>query len=56
MIARRLLDEFKIIYKEEFGAELSDEEATKMATDLLNVMRILTRPIPKTEDELPKTK
>lgn len=51
MVSKELLEKFKIIYQEEFKIVLSDEEAVKMATDLLNVMRIVTRPIPKEELE-----
>lgn len=49
MVSKELLEKFKTIYQEEFNIVLSDENATKMATDLLNVMRIITRPIPKSE-------
>lgn len=51
MVSQELLEKFKMIYKEEFNIELTDEEATKMATDLLNVMRVITQPVPKSELE-----
>lgn len=51
MVSKELLEKFKTIYQEEFNIVLSDENAIKMATDLLNVMRIITRPIPKSEFE-----
>lgn len=51
MVSKELLEKFKTIYLEEFNIVLSDENAIKMATDLLNVMRVITRPIPKSEFE-----
>lgn len=51
MVSKELLEKFKTIYQEEFNIVLSDENTIKMATDLLNVMRVITRPIPKSEFE-----
>lgn len=53
MISQKRLEEFKIIYFEEYKIQLNNQEATEMATELLNLMRILTRPEPK-EDEQTK--
>jgi len=47
MISKKCLDEFQKIYFEEFGVKLSDEEATKAAIDLLNLMRVITKPLPE---------
>ncbi len=47
MISKELLDKFKKLYKEKFDINLTDEQATKMATDLVNLMRVLLRPNPK---------
>ena len=49
MISNELLDKFKKLYKEKFDITLTDEQATKMATDLVNLMRVLLRPDPKPE-------
>jgi len=49
MITAELLDKFKSLYKEQFNITLSDEEATHMATDFLNLMKVLLRPEPKDE-------
>jgi len=35
------LDSFKQIYKEEFGEEISDKEAHRVATKLINLFRII---------------
>lgn len=37
------IEEFKIIYQEEFGVELSDEEATVKAQGLLQLFDCLTQ-------------
>ena len=47
MIDEKYLAEFKRIYKEGFGEELSNQEAMEKATNFLNLMRVVSRPIPK---------
>lgn len=44
MISNELLEKFKRLYNEKYNITLSDEEATQMATDFLNLMKILLRP------------
>lgn len=44
MVSRELLDEFKIICKEEFNVNITDEEATEMSTELVNLMKVLLKP------------
>lgn len=44
MVSKELLDKFKSLYQRKFDITLTDEEATKMATDLVNLMRILVSP------------
>ena len=44
MISKESLEEFKKIYKKEFGEEISDQEAFERATNLLNLYRILYKP------------
>ncbi len=51
MINKESLDKFKMLYKEKFDVELTDEGATKMATDFLNLMKVLLRPEPKNEEK-----
>lgn len=51
MINKELLDKFKSLYKRKFNINLSDEEATKMTTDLLNLMRVLIKPLPKQNND-----
>ncbi|MBI2314971.1 hypothetical protein HYU93_02845 [Candidatus Daviesbacteria bacterium] len=44
MISNELLEKFKRLYQEKYNITLSDEEATQMATDFLNLMKVLLRP------------
>ncbi|GAH55250.1 unnamed protein product, partial [marine sediment metagenome] len=38
-------------HKEEFGEEISDDEARRLGTDLLELFKIIYRPIPTEEKE-----
>ncbi len=40
------VDEFKEIYKEEFGKEISNQRALELAQNLLNLFRAIYKPIP----------
>ncbi len=53
MVSRELLNEFKMIYKEEFNVAITDEEATEMSTELVNLMKVLLKPdaIPDPENK-----
>jgi hypothetical protein len=39
-------EEFKQMYFEEYGIKLTTYEATKKATKLINLIRVIFRPIP----------
>lgn len=43
-IPKEDLDRFKAIYREEYGEEISDEEAYRIASKLLNLFRIVYKP------------
>lgn len=47
MINEDILGKLKLLYLQKFKIKLSGEEATKVATDFLNLMKILLRPEPK---------
>ncbi len=49
MITNELRDKFKKLYYEKFSITLSDEEATVMAMDLVNLMKVLLMPNNKVE-------
>ena len=43
-LSRQAIDEFKTIYQEEFGQELSDDEVQEIAMRLLRFFGILVKP------------
>ncbi len=57
LLGKKQLDEFKALYKEEFGNELSDEDALESATRLINLVKAVYKPITKADfDEFIKKK
>lgn len=44
MLPKEAIDEFKKIYKEEFGDDLSDSEATEKAAHVFNLFRVICEP------------
>jgi hypothetical protein len=63
MISKEALEDFKRIWKEEFGEDISDQKALESGIALLTLMNIVYRPIPKSwledqkiRDALPNTK
>jgi hypothetical protein len=49
MLSKQAIEEYKQIYKEEFGKEITDKEALEQGERLLQVMKIIYKPIPKDE-------
>lgn len=47
MIDNELREKFKKLYFEKFNIMLSDEEATAMATDLVNLVKVLLKTKPQ---------
>lgn len=47
MISDKALTEFKKIWKEQFGEDISDEKAMDEATPLLTLMNVIYRPVKK---------
>lgn len=45
-VSRKAIDEFKQIYKDQFGVELADDEVKEIATQLLRFFGILQQPLP----------
>ena len=43
-LSREAIDDFKAIYKDEFGKDLSDDEVREMAMRLLHFFGVLTDP------------
>ena len=44
MITKNIIDKGKKLYLEKYGVNLSDEEATRLMTDLVNLMKVLLKP------------
>ena len=55
MISKEHLDKFKKIYKEQFGIELSEQDALEKATKCLRLVELVYKPITKEDyDKLQK--
>ncbi len=50
-LSKEAINEFKAIYSEEFGEEISGAEAQEMGEKLLSLFRVIYRPIPKDDEE-----
>lgn len=48
MISKEILEKFKTLYKKKYNIDLTDEQTTQLANDLVNLMKILLKPEPKT--------
>ena len=47
MLSRKALEEFKEIWRKQFGEDISDEKATEEGINLLTMMNTVYRPIKK---------
>ena len=47
MLSKKALEEFKAIWRKQFGEDISDGKATEEATNLLNLFNVIYRPIKK---------
>ena len=55
MISKEQLQDFKSLYKEHFGKDISDADALESATKLIDMLRVVYKPMTKGEfDELAK--
>jgi len=46
-LSKEVIEEYKKIYKKEFGEEISDEEAHEQGGRLLRLSKTIYRPMPK---------
>ena len=51
-LTAKAIEEYRAIYKELNGRDLSDEQALEQATRLLFAFQLVYRPIPKDEQEV----
>lgn len=49
MISGEALEKFKAIYKKRFGKDISDEYALESATKLLNLVKLIYKPMTERE-------
>lgn len=47
MLSKKAADEFKVIWREQFGEDISDEKATEEGINLLTMFNAIYRPIKK---------
>jgi hypothetical protein len=47
MLSEASLEEFKKVYKEEYGYEISDADAFDLALNFLTIMNVVYRPVKK---------
>lgn len=46
-LTKKAIEEYKEIYYKKFGKSISDAEALEQGTRLINLMRVIYKPIPK---------
>lgn len=51
MLSKEAIEEFKKLYKEQYGEELNDFVASEAANRLVRMMDLVYRPIPKAWEE-----
>lgn len=51
MLSKKLIDEYKQIIKEDYGVELSDQDAFECATGLVNYVELLMKIDQQTKTE-----
>lgn len=47
MITKEILEKCKKLYKNKYDVDLTNEQTTQLANDLVNLMRVLLKPAPK---------
>lgn len=51
MLSKTALNEFKSVYKEEYGKDISDQKAVELGVHLLTLFNHIYRPLSKSEGE-----
>jgi hypothetical protein len=47
MLSKKALEEFRVIWRKQFGEDISDEKATEEGINLLTMMDAIYRPVRK---------
>lgn len=50
MLTDQQVEEFRKIYKDKFHEEISDEEIHKQGIQLISLVRLIYKPIPRPKD------
>ena len=50
MLPPEAVEEFKGLYKKRFGEDLSNEDASRRANNLVNLYKLVYTPLPQTEE------
>ena len=48
MLPKEAIEEFKVLYKKHYGQDISDEEASRRANNLVNLYKLVYTPEEKT--------
>ena len=51
MLPKQAIEEFKALYKKEFGEDISDSEAQERGLRLINLIQAVYKPIPKIQKD-----
>jgi len=51
--SEKALDELRSIYRDEFGTDITRDQAQEMGTRLVTLLRILLRPLPARSPSVP---
>jgi len=49
-LSQKAIEEYKEIYKMEFGEEITDQEAYEQASNLLRLFQVIYRPLPEKKE------
>lgn len=52
ILSREAITSFRDLHERKFGVTLSDDEAKKVASDLLNLMNLVYQKIPKEHEHI----
>jgi hypothetical protein len=55
-LSKEAINEFKAIYREEFGEEISNAEAQELGESLISLFKVIYRPIPRKDKQNPSSK
>ena len=47
MVSEEMVEKFRALYRAKFGKDISHEEALTQGTALLQLMKVIHRPLPK---------